>query len=167
MSEASPGGVMFAYFDETGTSGGAERLTAVAGYLFDPDGRSLFLKMYQEEVEPLIPPDKQGRRLYRTSTCLAGGVPFGALSVTEREHIVLQLAEVIKASVTLGAVVAITPDDYDVGVSTSTRHFLGLKARPTVIRTLCPGSAQSTRSVLCDVSRTLLNGATTTRSMGG
>ncbi len=46
--------IVFAYFDET--FGGADnKLTAVAGYLFDADGVDLFRKLYQQNVEPYIP----------------------------------------------------------------------------------------------------------------
>src|SRR5690242_12500486 len=99
--------VVFAYFDETGTSGGAERLTAVAGYLFTAEGADSFWELYKKNVEPLIPPDEDGVRMFHASQCILGYPPFNVLLVDEREHIVNQLVAAIQNSVTMGTVVAI------------------------------------------------------------
>jgi hypothetical protein len=106
---------VFAYFDETGTSGGAERLTGVAGYLFDRAGVSKFKELYQASVEPLIPPNKHGIRMFSAAKINAGRDHYH-MPAEKKEQIFSAMASALKESVIVGAVVAVTPDDYAEGV---------------------------------------------------
>ena len=108
--------VVFAYFDETGTSGGSERLTAVAGYLFDREGASKFLDLYRTNVEPLIPVDRRGVRMFHAGPCALGYKPFDGMLEKDRERIISQLVSTIQDTVTMGAVVAVDPTEYADGL---------------------------------------------------
>src|SRR5215469_16012250 len=79
--------VVFAYFDETGTHGSAPE-TVVAGYLFSKDGAKLFRRVFQQNIYPLLPPDKHGVRMYRSTKCILGYDQFENMKTEEREHIV-------------------------------------------------------------------------------
>ena len=84
---------MIAHFDETGVSGGAERITAVAGYLFSGAGASGFREMFDEQVEPLLPPDpaRGGERLFHAAQCALGYRPFDQVSESDRVEIIRRL----------------------------------------------------------------------------
>jgi hypothetical protein len=59
--------VVFAYLDETGTHDSATE-SVVAAYVFSKDGAKLFRRMGQENMYPLLPPDKHGIRMYHSTT---------------------------------------------------------------------------------------------------
>jgi hypothetical protein len=106
---------VFAYFDET--RGGADGdLTAVAGYLFDRDGVARFLQLYQTNVEPLLPPDKYGRKMFHAASLYAREEPFFPMQKTIRDYILARMAGVIRDSVTMGCVVGIEDAEYDLGL---------------------------------------------------
>ncbi|MFZ3266860.1 MAG: hypothetical protein WA172_22840 [Terriglobales bacterium] len=109
--------VVFAYFDETGTHDAPE--VVVAGYLFSKDGAKLFRRLFLENVLPLLPLDKHGRRMYRTTLCVGGYDQFEPLSRPQREHIVDSMAEAIIKSVTLGVVVGIKKSEYQKAITQS------------------------------------------------
>jgi hypothetical protein len=46
--------------DETGVSGGAEHLTAVAAYVFSTEGVRRYREMFRRDIFPLLPQDKHG-----------------------------------------------------------------------------------------------------------
>lgn len=102
--------VVFAYFDETGTSGGAEKVTAVAGYLFDRAGRERFLDAYRTLVEPRLPLDKRGRRIFHAAKLAGGYDQFFQLN--GREEIARAMARALSESVTVGVVVGVEPETY-------------------------------------------------------
>jgi hypothetical protein len=106
--------VVFAYIDDT--KGGAnDDLTAVAAYVFDDAGLAEFKRLYQAKVEPLIPPDKHGRKIFRASACYAQDEPF----LIERpivECILTSMAESIRQSVSVGVVAGIERSEYDIGL---------------------------------------------------
>ena len=106
---------MFAYFDETGTSGGAERLTGVAGYLFDQAGVTKFRELYQAKVEPLIPPNDKGIRVFSASGVNAGRDHYH-MPGRAKEAIFGAMVEALSETVIMGAVVAVTPEDYAEGI---------------------------------------------------
>lgn len=116
--------VVFAYFDETGTSGGAERLTGVAGYLFDQAGASKFRQLYQDTVEPLIPPDKKGIRLFSAAKINAGRDHYH-MPAEKKEEIFGAMVSALKETVIVGAVVAVTPEDYAEGVK---GRYIGIRS---------------------------------------
>jgi hypothetical protein len=107
--------VVFAYFDETGTSGGAERLTGVAGYLFDQAGVTKFRELYQAKVEPLIPPNDKGIRVFSASGVNAGRDHYH-MPGRAKEAIFGAMVEALSETVIMGAVVAVTPEDYAEGI---------------------------------------------------
>ena len=61
--------IVFAFFDETGMHASAPD-TVVAGYLFSKDGAKNFRRMFQENIFPLLPPNKRGERIFHTSMCI-------------------------------------------------------------------------------------------------
>lgn len=101
------GTAMFAYFDETGTHGDQAPITAVAGYLFSESGAELFRQMFQENVYPLLPPDRHGNKIYHSHKCIGGYDQFANLTPLEREHIVTLLVEAINKSITVGVVLVL------------------------------------------------------------
>ena len=111
---------VFAYFDETGTHDSA-LITAVAGYLFSKDGAKLFRRMCHENIDPLLPLDKHGQRVYHSTKCIGGFDQFATLTVTQRERIVDLLVETIKKSMMLGVVIAIENKDYEDAIADSSR----------------------------------------------
>ena len=108
---------MFAYFDETGTHDAPE--TVVAGYLFSKDGVKLFRQLFLENISPLLPLDKHGRRMYHTTLCVGAYDQFAPLSQPQRERIVDLMAEAIIRSVTLGVVVGIEKSEYRKAITQS------------------------------------------------
>jgi hypothetical protein len=104
--------VVFSYFDETGMHGDAPD-TIVSGYLFSKDGVKLFRQLFNENVSPLLPLDKHGRRMYHSTKCIGGHGDFSSLLPPERERIVDLLAESIVKSVTLGVVVGMEKQEYE------------------------------------------------------
>ena len=106
--------VVFAYFDDT--SGGARgELSGWAGYVFDPAGASRFRELYREKVEPLLPPDQSGRRIFRAAKIHALQGQFAGLR-DFREHIFKQMVAVLAETVTVGAVVCIEKPEYERGL---------------------------------------------------
>ncbi|MGH9552840.1 MAG: hypothetical protein ACRD3W_25900, partial [Terriglobales bacterium] len=61
--------IVFAFFDETGMHASAPD-TVVAGYLFSKDGAKNFRRMFEESIFPLLPPNKQGKRIFHASKCI-------------------------------------------------------------------------------------------------
>ena len=106
---------MFAYFDETTGGDKTDRLDAVAGYLFDADGHSRFLRRYREFVEPLIPEDKRGRKVFHAASCFDGDDQYFGIQRPIREAIMGRMATVIGESVTVGAVCAVEHHQYALG----------------------------------------------------
>lgn len=113
--------VVFAYFDETGTEGGNERLTAVAGYLFDKTGAERFWDAYEANVEPLLPVNPKGKqvgkKVFHASHCILGHEAYKGMKEDAREEIVNQLVLAINQSVIIGSVVAVEPGDYADGIA--------------------------------------------------
>jgi hypothetical protein len=108
--------VVFAYFDET-TGGADNQLTAVAGYLFDDVGREQFRSLYRADVEPMVPIDeKKGCKIFHAAPLYDGRPPFDKLEKPIRECILARMAETIRQTVTVGAVVGITQGEYDAGL---------------------------------------------------
>ena len=103
---------MFAYFDETGVSGGAEHVTAVAGYLFSTDGAQRFREIFAESVLPLLPADKHGKRIFHAAQCIGGYKPFDRLRRPERERIASLMVDAITQSAKLGVVTGAEPRGY-------------------------------------------------------
>lgn len=89
-------------------------------YLFDRDGVSKFRELYQEKVEPLLPLDKHGRKMFRAAMCYDGDKQYSDIQRHIRECILASMAD-IRESVTVGAVVGIERAEYDAGLRG--RHF--------------------------------------------
>jgi hypothetical protein len=110
---------VFAYFDETTGGDKNDKLEAVAGYLFDVDGVSHFLKRYREYVEPLIPIRTRGKRIgqkiFHASSCFDGSDEYFGIKREIREAIMGRMATVIAESVTVGAVIAVEHEQYRLG----------------------------------------------------
>jgi hypothetical protein len=103
---------VFAYFDETGTHAKAPNVV-VAGYLFTRDGAKDFRKEFVEKIAPLLPADKRGRLIYRSTKCMGGYDQFAVLSDLQRKEIVNCLTDAIISSATFGIVEAMPKDAYD------------------------------------------------------
>jgi hypothetical protein len=97
---------MFAYFDET-IGGARHELTAVAGYVFDTAGASWFERRYREFVEPMIPSDKAGRKMFHAAACYDGDDQYFGLQRPVREAILGRMASVIGESVLMGIAVGV------------------------------------------------------------
>ena len=110
--------IVFAYLDETGTPGSSPE-TAVAAYLFSKDGAKQFRRMFQENISPLLPPDKHGRRIYHSTKCIRGFDQFASLRVEERERIVDLMADAIIESATLGVLVGMKQEEYAKAIANS------------------------------------------------
>jgi len=107
--------VVFAYFDETeGGAGGA--LTAVVGYLFDAEGVSKFRDLYRRDLEPHIPPQKDGRRIFHAADIYAGNPPFSGRQKDFNEFRLAKMAEIIGQSVSMGVIMGIGSADYQLGL---------------------------------------------------
>jgi hypothetical protein len=104
-----------AYFDETSGGYPTDRLDAVAGYLFDADGACHFLRRYRELVEPLIPVDKRGRKIFHASHCHNGFKAYSGTPRPIREAIMGRMATVIGESVTVGVLVSVKHQQYHLG----------------------------------------------------
>lgn len=107
--------VVYAYFDET-VGGQNDELTAVAGYLFDRAGVERFLQIYRETIEPLLPPDKHGVKMFHAAPCFDGDDPYFGIARPIRECILARMATAISKSVTVGVVVGIDQKEYGAGL---------------------------------------------------
>lgn len=127
---------VFAYFDETGMHGDAAPITAVAGYLFSKDGAKSFRRKFDETIYPLLPPNENGEKTYRSAKCIPGRDQFSLLPEPEREHIVDLLVDAIKKSVVLGVCIAIKKEDYAKAIASSPklRELAGDKYSVCLIR---------------------------------
>jgi len=103
--------IVFAFFDETGMHGSAPD-TVVAGYLFSKDGAKNFRRMFQENIFPLLPPNKRGERIFHASKCIGRNDEYASLSTTDCEHIVDLMVDAIKKSITVGLVVGMEKREY-------------------------------------------------------
>jgi len=103
--------IVFAFFDETGMHGSAPD-TVVAGYLFSKDGAKTFRRIFQNNIFPLLPPNKRGKRIFHASKCIGRNDEYSTLSVTDSEHIVDLMVDAIKKSVTVGIVVGMEKQEY-------------------------------------------------------
>jgi hypothetical protein len=110
--------VVFAYFDETGTHGAATE-SVICGYVFSKDGAKLFRRMFQENIYPLLPLDKNGIRMYHSTKCILGYDQFESIGSEAREHIVDLLVDAIKASVTLGIMVGMEKSEYQKAITST------------------------------------------------
>jgi hypothetical protein len=108
--------MLSAYFDET-IGGARNALTAVAGYLFDSSGLERFTELYRNKVEPLLPIDDRGRKLFRSAPCFDGRNQFFGIERPIRELILARMAAVIRESATVGVVVSIEQEEYEAGLS--------------------------------------------------
>lgn len=131
-------GVVFAYFDETGMHGDAAPITAVAGYVFCKKGAELFNKMFQENITPLLPLDKNGNKMYHSKSCIPTPPRdyFKDVPQNVRERIVELLVDTIKKSVTLGVVIAIRREDYEEAIAAAPklRELAGSKYSVCLLR---------------------------------
>lgn len=111
--------IVIAYLDETNVPGAPDRLTAVAGYLFAPEGVTEFERRYRATVEPMLPLDKHGQKVFHANKCLTtfGYDQFEKMSADDREEIARRLVAALIPSVTMGAVVGVLQQDYDDGLS--------------------------------------------------
>lgn len=138
---------MFAYFD--GTVGGARReLTAVAGYLFDRDGAARFERLYRDTVEPRLPPDKHGVRVFHAAPCFDGDGLFFGMQRPIRESILALMADAIKQTATVGITVGIEDDEFNRGLE---GHYVGVNVRGVKASSLAPwvGSKYSVCLLRC------------------
>lgn len=143
--------VLFAYFDDS--SGGARNeLRGFAGYLFDPAGAERFLELYRAKVEPLLPPDRSGRRIFRASKINALQGQFAGLRDI-KEHIFSQMAATLAESVTVGAVVCVEKAEYERGLL-GPHSRIRMKGHPTTNLRPWAGSPHSVCLFRCI---TLLN----------
>jgi hypothetical protein len=125
--------IVFAYFDET--FGGADnKLTAVAGYLFDADGVDLFRKLYQQNVEPYIPENKHGVKMFGAADCYDARDPY-RMDAPIREFILARMANAIQQSVTMGVVVGIEDAEYKTGLL---GRYVGVEVGGKRAETLAP-----------------------------
>jgi hypothetical protein len=106
---------VFAYFDETTGGDKNDRLDAVAGYLFDASGAAHFLMRYRDWIEPLIPLDEHGRRIFHAAACFDGSDQYFGSERPIREAIMGRMATVIAESVAVGAVVCVEHEQYRLG----------------------------------------------------
>ena len=97
--------VVFAYFDETGTSGGEEHLTAVAAYVFSKDGAERFNEIFQRDIIQLLPICK-GKRQHSSAKCFNKLTPEAFAELSRRK------LAAIKECVSAGAIVAVKPETY-------------------------------------------------------
>jgi hypothetical protein len=106
---------MLACFDETTGGDRNDKLDAVAGYLFDAEGIARYLKRYREYVEPLIPPDKKGRKIFHAASCFAARDQYKSVPREIRYAIMGRMATVIGESVIVGTVVVVEHEQYRLG----------------------------------------------------
>lgn len=127
--------VVFAYFDET--FGGAHNdLTAVAGYLFNPEGAERFRQEYQKNVEPLLPIDpKRGVKMFHAAPLFDGDDPFFGIERHVREGILARMAEAIRKSVTVGVVMGIERAEYEIGLK---GRYIGIQIGERRMESLQP-----------------------------
>jgi hypothetical protein len=106
--------VVFAYFDRT--RGGAHDMTAVAGYLFDNEGAAKFIDLYKQNVEPMLPPDKHGKKIFHAASLFDRDDQFSGMERPIRECVISRMAEAIRDCVTVGIVVGIENTEYQEGL---------------------------------------------------
>lgn len=140
--------VVFAYFDET--FGGAHNdLTAVAAYLFDGDGVRRFRELYQTTVEPMLPVDpKRGVKMFHAAPLFDRHPPFDGLERPVRECILARMADAIRESVTVGAVIGIENAEYNAGLL---GRYIGIRVAGQRSNSLlpCVGSPYSLCLLRC------------------
>src|SRR5512146_549740 len=110
----------FAYVDESGTNNAADLL--VAGYLFSRNAAKLFRDKVRENIEPLLPPNKHGKRVYHSSLCIGGYKQFEPISLPQRERIVELLSDYMveaECRPSLGVLTGLPKSEYAHAISIS------------------------------------------------
>lgn len=112
--------IVFAYFDETGMHGEAPD-TVVAGYLFERNNAKIFRTDFEENILPLLPVNKKGKRIFHASKCCAdfGYDEYESMRYEERKKIADLLAEAAIKTVTLGCVMGMEKTEYAKAVKNS------------------------------------------------
>jgi hypothetical protein len=105
--------IVFAYFDETGMHASAPD-TVVAGYLFSRDSAKAFKQGCADNVFPLLPFNKRGKKVFHASKCCPdfGNAEYESLPLEKRRHIADLVADETVKTVSLGCVVGMEKEEY-------------------------------------------------------
>ncbi len=124
-----------AYFDETGTHGGAP-LVCVAGYLFDNDAANKFEALHAARVKPLLPESARG--IFHAAKCFSRCDEFDSLTPTGSNDIFNAMIETLRSTMMYGMLTEIETAVYDAEIKR-----LGPQVRKMV------GSAYSISAIRC------------------
>jgi hypothetical protein len=104
---------VFAYFDETGMHAGAPD-TVVAGYLFEKNKAKEFSRNFRENILPLLPINKKGKRIFHANRCCPffGHAEYESMRNEDRQKIADLVADSAMEAVTLGAVSGMEKTEY-------------------------------------------------------
>ncbi|MGO9338231.1 MAG: DUF3800 domain-containing protein [Terracidiphilus sp.] len=126
---------MEAYFDETGTHGGAP-VVCIAGYLFDSVAAIKFEALHAERVKPLLPTSARG--IFHAASCFSRCDKFDSLTQTQSNDIFDAMIEVLDSTLIYGILTEIETAVYEAAIKR-----LGPQVRRMV------GSAYSICAIRC------------------